>query len=276
MGKITAIKKLKRLYRVDLTNINNYKEPYDEEKIYLSEDTIVHFFLNVDKKLDDADLEEIQSYDQFAQGKSLALYYISFKMRTSSEVRKYLSEHEIDNTDQIDEVINVLTKNNLINDKAYAENFIEGKISMGSAGPYQIKQKLITKGINPLIIDQALSNIYDEEKQIDVAYKLAEKTNRTYGQRLTLKQLKDKIIQNLMNKGFTYSISSIALESLELETDEENETQLLYTALEKVAKRYNKNYEGYERKQKVTQALARKGFSYDDISSALRDYTFPE
>ena len=68
----------------------------------------------------------------------------------------------------------------------------------------------------------------------------------------------------------------IALESLELETDEENETQLLYTALEKVAKRYSKNYEGYERKQKVTQALARKGFSYDDISSALRDYTFPE
>ena len=122
MGKITAIKKLKRLYRVDLSG-------FDEEKIYLSEDTIVHFFLNVDKELDDADLEEIQSYDQFAQGKSLALYYISFKMRTSSEVRKYLSEHEIDNTDQIDEVINVLTKNNLINDKAYAENFIEGKIS---------------------------------------------------------------------------------------------------------------------------------------------------
>ena len=260
MGKITAIKKLKRLYRVDLSGFD------DEDKIYLSEDTIVHFFLNVDKELDDADLEEIQSYDQFAQGKSLALYYISFKMRTSSEVRKYLSEHEIDNTDQIDEVINILTKN----------NFIEGKISMGSAGPYQIKQKLITKGIDPLIIDQALSNIYDEEKQIDVAYKLAEKTNRTYGQRLTLKQLKDKIIQNLMNKGFTYSISSIALESLELETDEENETQLLYTALEKVAKRYSKNYEGYERKQKVTQALARKGFSYDDISSALRDYTFPE
>ena len=264
MGKITAIKKLKRLYRVDLSGFD------DEDKIYLSEDTIVHFFLNVDKKLDDADLEEIQSYDQFAQGKSLALYYISFKMR------KYLSEHEIDNTDQIDEVINVLTKNNLINDKAYAENFIEGKISMGSAGPYQIKQKLITKGIDPLIIDQALSNIYDEEKQIDVAYKLAEKTNRTSGHRLTLKQLKDKIIQNLMNKGFTYSISSIALESLELETDEENETQLLYTALEKVSKRYSKNYEGYERKQKVTQALARKGFSYDDISSALRDYTFPE
>lgn len=38
MGKITAIKKLKRLYRVDLSGFD------DEDKIYLSEDTIVHFF----------------------------------------------------------------------------------------------------------------------------------------------------------------------------------------------------------------------------------------
>jgi len=79
-----------------------------------------------------------------------------------------------------------------------------------------------------------------------------------------------------MNKGFSYSVSSIALDSLELEADEENEMDLLYSELDKVAKRYSKNYEGYERKQKITQALARKGFSYDDISSALRDYTFPE
>ncbi|MDU0404793.1 Regulatory protein RecX [Lactococcus lactis] len=76
---------------------------------------------------------------------------------------------------------------------------------MGSAGPYQIKQKLITKGIDPLIIDQALSNIYDEEKQIDVAYKLAEKTNRTSGHRLTLKQLKDKLL--LHDKGLRLFVS---------------------------------------------------------------------
>jgi regulatory protein len=269
MGKITAIKKLKRLYRVDLSG-------FDVEKIYLSEDTIVHFFLNIEKEIEVPELEEIMSYDQFARGKALALYYISFKMRTSSEVRKYLREHEIEDSEQIDEVLNVLSENNLVNDKAYAENYIEGKISMGSAGPYQIKQKLITKGIDTKTISEALAIIYNEEKQIDVAYKLAEKINRTHGQRLTLKQLNDKIIQNLMNKGFTYSISSIALESLELETDEENEAKLLYNELEKVAKRYAKNYEGYELKQKITQALARKGFSYDDISSLLRDYTFPE
>ena len=272
MGKITAIKKLKRLYRVDLSGFDEE----EDRKIYISEDTIVHFFLNVDKELKQSDLEAIRSYDQFARGKSLALYYLSFKMRTSSEIRRYLRDHEIEDNEQIEEVLNVLCENNLINDKAYAENYIEGKISMANLGPYQIKQKLITKGIDIHTISEALSIIYSEENQIDVAYKLAEKINRTYGQRLTLKQLSDKIIQNLMNKGFSYSISSIALESLNLETDDEKETQLLYNELDKVAKRYSKNYEGYERKQKITQALARRGFSFDDISSALHDYTFPE
>ncbi|MCA2391033.1 recombination regulator RecX [Lactococcus sp. NH2-7C] len=271
MGKIVAIKKLKHLYLVDLSGFDG-----EDEKIYISEDTIVHFFLNIDKEIEQSDLEDIRAYDQFARGKALALYYISFKMRTSSEVRRYLREHEIEDSEQIDEVINVLSENNLINDRDYAENYIEGKISMASTGPYQIKQKLMAKGIDASTISEALSNIYNEEKQIDIAYKLAEKLSRTHGHRLTLKQLNDKIIQNLMNKGFSYSISSIALESLELKVDEQNEDELLHNELEKIAKRYSKNYEGYERKQKITQALARKGFSYAAINSALHDYTFPE
>ena len=53
MGKSTAIKKWKRLDRVDLSGFD------DEDKIYLSEDTIVHFFLNVDKEIDDAYIEKI-------------------------------------------------------------------------------------------------------------------------------------------------------------------------------------------------------------------------
>ena len=260
MGKIVAIKKLKHIYLVDLSGFDG-----EDEKIYISEDTIVHFFLNIDKEIEQSDLEDIRAYDQFARGKALALYYISFKMRTSSEVRRYLREHEIEDSEQIDEVINVLSENNLINDRDYAENYIEGKISMASTGPYQIKQKLMAKGIDASTISEALSNIYNEEKQ-----------SRTHGHRLTLKQLNDKIIQNLMNKGFSYGISSIALESLELKVDEQNEDELLHNELEKIAKRYSKNYEGYERKQKITQALARKGFSYAAINSALHDYTFPE
>ena len=268
MGKITAIKKLKHLYRIEL-------DGFEEEKIYICDDTIIHFFLTLDKEIAENELSEIINFDQFARGKSLALYYISFKQRTSSEVKKYLKEHEI-LEEQIEEILSVLTENNLINDKTYAEHFIQGKIALATAGPYQIKQKLHNKGIKNYLIEETLSEFYSEEDQIDVAYKIADKLVRTNGHRLTLNQLQQKIIQNLINKGFNYSIASIVLESLKLETDEENEQELLHNELQKVARKYSRNYEGYERNQKITQTLVRKGFTFDDIRSALRDYDFDE
>jgi regulatory protein len=268
MIKITGIKKLKRLYRVDLDGT-------EQEKIYVTDDTIIKFFLTLDKSLTENELEEVINFDQFAQGKSLAIYYISFKQRTAAEVKKYLREHEIIEN-QIEEILENLSQNNLINDEAYAENFIQGKISLATAGPYQIKQKLHLKGIENHIIDTALAEHYNDEAQIDVAYKLAEKQVRTSAHRLTLNQLKQKIIQTLMNKGFNYSIANIALENLVLEADEDNELDLLYNELDKVARRYSRNYDGYERNQKITQSLARKGFDFDSIRSALRDYKFED
>ncbi|MGL5341489.1 MAG: recombination regulator RecX, partial [Lactococcus garvieae] len=52
--------------------------------------------------------------------------------------------------------------------------------------------------------------------------------------------------------------------------------ELLYTELDKSARKYSRKYEGYELKQRITQALARKGFDFSDISSAIRDYDFEE
>ena len=264
MGKITEIKKLKKLYRIDLENCT-------EDKIYVCDDTIVHFILTTGKIITDEELISIINFDQFARGKSLALYYISFRPRTCTEVRKYLYEHEILD-EQISEILSVLTENKIIDDKNYAENFIQGKISMSTAGPYQIKQKLYLKGIDKFIIEQALQELYTEEKQIDVAYKLAEKQVRSNAHKLPLKQLKQKIIQNLTTKGFSYSVSSIALDSLDLESDEDNEMTLLMGELSKANHRYSRNYDGYEREQRIIQQLLRKGFSYAMIRSALQDY----
>ena len=82
----------------------------------------------------------------------------------------------------------------------------------------------------------------------------------------------DKIIQSLSNKGFSYAEAKTAFESLEIESDDENEQDLLHKELDKAYRKYSKKYEGYDLKQRLIQALARKGFGFDDINSALRDY----
>lgn len=61
-------------------------------------------------------------------------------------------------------------------------------------------------------------------------------------------------------------------ETLDIEKDEEQEFELLNKELDKQYRKFSKKYEGYELNQRLTQALTRKGFSYDDIKSALRDY----
>ena len=45
-----------------------------------------------------------------------------------------------------------------------------------------------------------------------------------------------------------------------------------YEGLDKQYAKYARKYEGYELKQRLTQVLARKGYDFSDIASALREY----
>ena len=194
--------------------------------------------------LDDALLKDIQSFAQFSYGKNLALYYISFKQRTVKEVKQYLEKHEID-TRYIPDILDNLIAENWLNDQQYVENYLAQNLHSGHKGPYILKQKLMQKGNETKVIEQS---------------------------KLSSKSLTDKIIQNLMNKGFSYDEAKTAFEKLDTDKDEEQEQELLYQALDKQHRKLSKKYDGYDLKQRLIQHLMRKGFAYDDIQTALRDY----
>ena len=256
--KITKIEKKKRLYLLEID---------EKDELYVTEDTIVHFMLSKNMEIDETTLKNIQRYAQFSYGKNLALYQISFKQRTADEVKKYLEKHEID-SQYIPEIIENLKKENWINDSQYVETYLSQNLTSGDKGSYVLKQKLLQKGIDAQLIDQKLVELDFS----DLAEKTAQKLLRKYQNKLSTKTLKDKIIQNMMNKGFSYTEAKEAFETLDIEKDEQQEFELLNKELDKQYRKFSKKYEGYELNQRLTQALARKGFSYDDIKSALRDY----
>ena len=68
----------------------------NDDKCYITEDTIVRFMLSRDKVISEEELKEIQDFAQFSYGKNLALYHLSFKARTEKEVREYLKKYDID------------------------------------------------------------------------------------------------------------------------------------------------------------------------------------
>lgn len=256
--KITKLEKKKRLYLLELDN---------DQKLYITEDTIVKYFLSKDKEISEEELKEIQEFAQYSYGKNLALYHLSFKARTTTEVRDYLTKYEIE-SGIIDKVVQHLKEDKWLDDRQYARNLIEANLLSGDKGPVLLQQKIQQKGISKSILQEILAD-YDFSEVIDrTAIKLLKKYQGKY----PLKAIETKIIQGLNAKGFTYSQAKIAFQNLEVETDEETINELILKDIEKQYRKYSKKYEGYELQQRLTQSLARKGYDYTDIKSAISEF----
>ncbi|WP_019775690.1 recombination regulator RecX [Streptococcus sobrinus] len=256
--KISKIEKKKRLYLLELDS---------KEKLYITEDTIVHFMLSKDKMITNEELNEIQTFAQFSYGKNLALYFLSFKPRTEKEVKDYLYNHDIEGK-MIPQILSDLKKDKWIDDHRYAEAYINQNLDNGDKGPYVLRQKLIQKGISKGIIEETLIN----QDFSHIASKAGQKLYKKYTGRYPTKAIKDKIQQNLLNKGFDYQTAKEVLEELAIEKDQEDDMDLIFRELDKLFPRYQKKYQGYDLKQHLLQSLARKGYDFSDITSALRDY----
>ena len=256
--KITKLEKKKRLYLLEIDK---------EQTCYITEDTIVRFMLTKDKDISPEEFAEIQTFAQFSYGKNLALYHLSFKVRTEKEVRDYLSKHEIDEN-IIPKVIQSLKDDNWINDRQYAYAIINSNQLSGDKGSYMLMQKISQKGVAKSIIQEVLQ----EFDMAEVAERTAEKLLKKYQGKLPARALQDKIIQSLTNKGFSYSEAKTAFDQLDSQVEEETVQELIFKELDKQYRKYSRKYEGYELKQRLTQVLARKGYDFSDIASALREY----
>ena len=256
--KITKLEKKKKLYLMELDN---------GDKCYITEDTIVRFMLSRDKVITQQEFDKIQAFAQFSYAKNLALYHLSFKSRTEKEVREYLNKHNID-LQIASQVISNLKEDNWINDRQYAYTIVNANQLSGDKGPYSLLQKLSQKGVVKTTVEEVL-NEFDFSQ---VAQRIAEKLFKKYDGKLPARALQEKIIQNLANKGFSYADAKWAFEQLDSHVDSETTQELIFRELDKQYPKYTRKYEGYELKQRLTQVLARKGYDFSDIASALREY----
>ena len=237
------------------------------DKCYITEDTIVRFMLSRDKVISQEELKEIQDFAKFSYGKNLALYHLSFKARTEKEVSEYLKKYDID-AKIVSQVIANLKEDKWINDSQYAYTIINANQLSGDKGPYVLTQKLAQKGISKSTIEEILKEFDFSE----VAQRIANKLLKKYEGKLPARALQDKIVQNLTNKGFSYSDAKVAFDELDSQVDQETTQELIFKELDKQYAKYSRKYEGYELKQRLTQVLSRKGYDFSDIASALREY----
>ncbi|MGT2929189.1 recombination regulator RecX [Streptococcus dentasini] len=256
--KITKIEKKKHLYLLELDN---------QESLYITEDTIVHFMLSKQMEISDEQLKKIQSFSQFSYGKNLALYFLSFKPRTQREVKNYLAQHNLSELNVL-KVLDNLKEECWIDDYQYAENFINQNFYTGDKGPFILSQKLQQKGITRAVCETILA----EKDFFDLAQRVGQKLFRKYEGRYPTKATKDKVQQSLLQKGFDTSTVRAVIDELNIQKNSRRDMTLICRELDKLYPKYQKKYSDYKLKQHLIQALARKGYDYSDIESALRDY----
>lgn len=186
--------------------IEKYESINNEQyKIYLSDGTILKINSDViinnnllyKKEIDNTLLNKILKENDNANIYNKCVKYISVRLRSKKEIIDYLKKLNIDNTADI---IDKLTKNNLINDEVFTKAFIKDKINFTSYGPYRIRQELNKYNIDNEIIDKYIKDI-DEEiliGKIDKQINKMIKSNRKYSSNI----LKSKIYNNLYNNGF--------------------------------------------------------------------------
>lgn len=250
--KILKYKKLKD---------NKYSIYLDDDTILkIYDDLIVKYNLLCKKDIDLNELEKINNENDSLAAYYKALKYITIKMRTEKEIKKYLSKDYDSKT--INDTVLKIKNEGYINKELYLNCYIEDKVNLSNLGPQRIIKDLVGLGYTEDEVLASLSNYDDiwDDKLVKLIEKKI-KSNHGYGEN----KLKEKIIYDMVNLGYYRKDVEEVLEKIEMPTN--------YYLLEKEYKKFylklSKKYSDEMLEYQLRNKLIYKGFKIDDINNII-------
>ena len=147
-----------------------------------------------------------------------ALRYLGASARTEQEIRDRLRLKEHDDP-QIDECIERLKELALVDDAAYADEFVASRLRAKPLSRLQLYKQLCAHKLDKELIQAALDGL-DEETEQQNALEFAEKLERQLIN-YPLEQRRRRIAQRLQTRGFRAESIASALNALGREAEEE-------------------------------------------------------
>lgn len=204
------------------------------------------------------------------------LNYLSHKSRTEAEMVAYMEKKEYDER-LIAKIMARLIEYHFVDDKAYLKNYCEANLRYRYFGRIRLRYDLKKRGINPTLLDEL--NCFFSEKQEKACCKHQfQKALRQYSRDIGHKK-RQKIYAFLQRKGFPAGMINAVIETelpLEEATEEELEErkQQFYDQAVVYLKKYyrmyqNKGFTGYALKNRIIQAMMRRGYAYGVVKELL-------
>ena len=138
------------------------------------------------------DLEYLSKVDNL---KSKVLKYITFKKRTEKEVYQRFSNED---RELLEEVVEYLKEAGYIDDKDYVERAINEFIALKNLSNFELRYKLLSKGISKDDIDDYFNKNEEKLKEYEIisAKNIIEKKSKTLE--------KEDIKNYLLRKNYSY------------------------------------------------------------------------
>ena len=149
--------------------------------------------------------------DHFEAYYAFSLRFLSYRARSIKEMRDRLIKKKASD-EVIEKIITLLLEQNLLNDKDFAQSWMESRLRSRPKSMSVIKQELIQKGISRDILEEVL--IDTKEVDRESIKKVIEKAKKKYSH-LELREQKEKIAGYLGRRGYSWDVISKELGEIE-------------------------------------------------------------
>lgn len=170
------------------------------EVLTLPENVITENELLLKKELSQDLYEKVNRDSLIYDLVSVAIKYISIRLRSISEIKAYLSKKNSDK-DLIESATKKLIALGYLDDERFTQAFIKDKLNFTTMGDYKIRMELQKLGVDSQIIESNISSIDDDviTQRMEKVIAKDLKTNK----KLTGNNLKNKIYNHLLNQGYS-------------------------------------------------------------------------
>ena len=232
----------------------------DGEVLKLYDDVIVKYSLIRYKEIKDEELDDLVKYNESLDAYYSALKYLTIKMRSEWELKKYLSRKYED--DVINETISKLKKDGYLNRELYIKCYVDDAVALSNVGPNKIRKELSKLGF----FDDEMEyvSLIDDEVWLGKLDKIVSKKINS-NHRYSTNKLKEKLLYDLSNDGYYKWMIEQVIKSKEFKEDD----GLVQKEYDKLYRKLARKYDGSELTYQIRQRLYMKGFNSLEIEKVF-------
>lgn len=178
----------------------------------VNEDVAAKFHLERGMEIDEDKLKDLLYEEELSKAKSYVYRILARRMYTTREISDKLVERGyVDKI--IEDVIATLKRYGYLNDKTYAQEWIESRMRSKPKGKIALRRELGRKGIDKSIIEDALGQAFDQSKEAEMALDLARRKVRSYNVDDPV-VAKRKLQSFLLRRGFDFETVKDVIEQV--------------------------------------------------------------